>query len=184
MTRVQPPALPRNLNGRLGFPGPTQEEARNPLHNSRTPPQLKKKHVFPKSSQDEALACYGISRKDPRSVLKCETVLCTLDATPNVPGHAGLTRREHRGSRTSSEHLLPSCSRQEGLFPCVVCKGFPAFPAHLRMRLASRGNSRRATWVVPHARRPRFPGPLLIKPRCPDTSSKATLWVKAQQKGH
>ena len=134
VTRAQPPALPRNSNGRLGFPGPTQEEARNPLRNSRIPPQLEKNHVFPTSSQDEALACYGVSRKEPRSVLKCETVLCTLDATPNVPGHAGLTRQEHRGSRTtSSEHLLPSCSRQEGLFPCFVWKGFPTFPAHLRM---------------------------------------------------
>ena len=28
---------------------------------------------------------------------------------------------------------------------CVVWKGFPAFPAHLRMRPVSRGNSRRAT---------------------------------------
>ena len=26
MTRAQPPALPRNSNGRLGFPGPTQED--------------------------------------------------------------------------------------------------------------------------------------------------------------
>ena len=51
----------------------------------------------------------------------------------------------------SSEPLLPSSSRQESRFPCVVWKGFPAFPAHLRMRPASRGNSRRATWVVPHA---------------------------------
>ena len=35
----------------------------------------------------------------------------------------------------------------------------PAFPAHLRMRPVSRGNSRRATWVGPQAERPRFPYP-------------------------
>ena len=29
----------------------------------------------------------------------------------------------------------------------VVWKGFPAFPAHLRMRPVARGNSRRATWA-------------------------------------
>ena len=34
-----------------------------------------------------------------------------------------------------------------------------AFPAHLRMWPVSAGNSRRATWVGPHAERPRFPGP-------------------------
>ena len=31
--------------------------------------------------------------------------------------------------------------------PCVVWKGFPAFPAHLRMRPVSRGNSRRSLVV-------------------------------------
>ena len=51
----------------------------------------------------------------------------------------------------------------------VVWKGFPAFPAHLRMRPVSRGNSRRATWVGPHAERPRVPGPLLRRKRGPDS---------------
>ena len=37
--------------------------------------------------------------------------------------------------------------------------------------------SRRATWVGPHAERPRFPGPLLRRTRGPDPSSKATLWA-------
>ena len=30
---------------------------------------------------------------------------------------------------------------------------------------------------------PRFPGPLLIRTRCPVTSSKVTLWMKAQHEG-
>ena len=39
--------------------------------------------------------------------------------------------------------LEPSKQRgcREGLAGCVVWKGFPAFPAHLRMRPVSRGNS-------------------------------------------
>ena len=32
-----------------------------------------------------------------------------------------------------------------------------------------------ASWVVPHSEGPRFPGPLLIRTRCPDTSSNSTL---------
>ena len=36
--------------------------------------------------------------------------------------------------------------------------------------------------MVPHSKRPRFPGPLLIRTRCPDTSLKATLWMKSQLK--
>ena len=49
--------------------------------------------------------------------------------------------------------------------------------------IAVRGNSRRATWVGPHAERPRFPGPPLRRTRGPDPSSKATLWGKAQHEG-
>ena len=41
----------------------------------------------------------GVSREVPCSVLKCETVLDTLDATAKVPRHAGFPRGEHRGSR-------------------------------------------------------------------------------------
>ena len=44
------------------------------------------------SSQDEALARYSVSKDVPGSVLKCEMVLGTLDATPKVPQHAGLTQ--------------------------------------------------------------------------------------------
>ena len=43
-----------------------------------------------------------------------------------------------------SEPLIPSWSRREGRLPCFVWKGFRTFPAHLRMRPVSRGNSRRS----------------------------------------
>ena len=52
--------------------------------------QLEKNDVVPTSLQDEPLARYGVSREVPRPVLKCETLLGTLDATPNVPRHTGL----------------------------------------------------------------------------------------------
>ena len=41
----------------------------------------------------------------------------------------------------------------------------------------AQSSPRRATWVVPHAERPRFPGPLLRRTRGPDPSSKSTLWA-------
>ena len=37
--------------------------------------------------------------------------------------------------------------------------------------------------MVPHFERPRFPGQLLIRTRCPDISSNATLWMKSQHEG-
>ena len=47
-------------------------------------------------------------------------------------------------SVSDSARRVPAEMRQEGLFPCFVWKGFPTFPAHLRMRPVSRGNSRRS----------------------------------------
>ena len=58
---------------------------------TRIPPQLKKNHMVPPSSKDEALARYSVSREVPLSVLKSEKLLGTLDATPKVPRHTSLT---------------------------------------------------------------------------------------------
>ena len=55
------------------------------LSFSRIPMQLMKNDVVPTSSQDEVLARYSVSREVPCSVLKWETVLGSLDATPKVP---------------------------------------------------------------------------------------------------
>src|SRR5574337_617093 len=96
VTREQSPAFLRNSNGRLDFPGPTQEASRIPRRNSRIPLQLEKIHVVPRSSQDEALSRYSVSGEVPRWVLEVETVLGTLDATHKVPRHPGLPQEEHR----------------------------------------------------------------------------------------
>ena len=48
--------------------------------------------MVPTSSQDEALARYGVSREVPGSVLKCETVPDSFHATPKSPPHAGFPR--------------------------------------------------------------------------------------------
>ena len=53
--------------------------------NSRIPWQLEKNNVVPLSSKYEAPVSYSVSREVPCSVLKCETVLGTLDATPKFP---------------------------------------------------------------------------------------------------
>ena len=58
--------------------------------------------------------------------------LLQLKKFPDIPVS---TREEARGSRPHSEkprfHLLP---REEGSFPCVVGKDFPAFPSRLKCR--------------------------------------------------
>ena len=60
------------------------------------------------------------------------TPLLQLKKFPDIPVS---TREEARESRPHSEesrfHLL---SREEGSFPCVLGKEFPAFPSHLKSR--------------------------------------------------
>src|SRR5574339_352621 len=68
-----------------------------PRRNSRIPPELKKNHVAPPSSQDEALSRYSVSGEVPRYELEVERALGTLDATRKVPRNPGLPREEHRG---------------------------------------------------------------------------------------
>ena len=36
---------------------------------------------------------------------------------------------------------------------------------------------------MPHSEGPRYPGPILRRTSCPDTSSNATLWMKSQYEG-
>ena len=60
------------------------------------------------------------------------TPLLQLKKFPDIPVS---TREEARESRPHPEeprfHLL---AREEGSFPCVVRKEFPAFPSHLKRR--------------------------------------------------
>ena len=64
-----------------------------------------------------------------------QRVFHTLAATQEVPRHTRLTREKARESRPHPEE--PSFRlkvREEGSFPCVVGKEFPAFPSHLKRR--------------------------------------------------
>ena len=65
--------------------------------------------MVPTSWQDEALARYSFSRNVPRSILKCETVLGTLDAAQKFPNTlVSLEGNTEVPGTTSSELLLPS----------------------------------------------------------------------------
>ena len=167
----------------LDLPGPTQEEAWIPRSNSRIPPQLEKNHVVPPSLQDEALARSSVSRVVPRSVFKCEMIFGTLNATPKVPRHMGRTRGEHRGSW---HHFIwapsPLLIAKGGSIPLLCLQGVPDLLRAPQMRLSHEEIRDVASMVVPHAERPWFPNPLLIRTRCPDTYKKI-VWMKAQHEG-
>ena len=79
------PSFPSQLELKIGLPRANPRGSLKFLSFSRIPMQLEKNDVVPTSSQDEALARYSVSREVPCSVLKWETVLGSLDATPKVP---------------------------------------------------------------------------------------------------
>ena len=64
-----------------------------------------------------------------------QRVLHTLAATQEIPQH---TRLHSRGSTrvpsNPEEPFFRLPPREEGSFPCVVGKEFPAFPSHLKRR--------------------------------------------------
>src|SRR5574341_426945 len=97
VTREQSPAFLRNSNGRLDFPGPTQEASRIPRRNSRIPPQLEKNHVVPPSSQDEAFPATASHEKSHVRNWRSKRYLAPLIRPHKVPRHPGLPGEEHRG---------------------------------------------------------------------------------------
>ena len=79
------PSFASQLELKMGLPRANPRGSLKFLSFSRIPMHLEKNDVVPKSSQDEALARYSVSREVPCSVLKWETVFGSLDATPKVP---------------------------------------------------------------------------------------------------
>ena len=64
-----------------------------------------------------------------------QRVLHTLAATQEVRDIPVSTREEARESRPHPEETrFRLLAREEGSFPCVVGKEFPAFPSHLKRR--------------------------------------------------
>ena len=137
--------------------------------------------MVPKSSQDEALIQYSISREVPRSILTYETVLGTLDATPKVPRHAWFPRGENLGSR--HRFLLapsPLLIATGEAIPLRGLEGVPGLPGAPQeeagltrtFEMSHVGGATCGTTPIPRS--------ALEKNPMTYPSSKATLWVKAQ----
>src|SRR5574337_1947402 len=102
VTREQSPACLRNSNGRLDFPGPTQEASRIPRRNSRIPPQLQKNHVVPPSSQEDrkstrlnsshhsiSYAVFCLKKKNQPVTQRPPQPHARRDPPPKAPLHPG-----------------------------------------------------------------------------------------------
>ena len=83
--RVERRDRPGKSNLPLGLRGKAGGGARVTAGPKRPHLSVRENHVVPTAWQDEALARDGVSREVPCSVLKWETVLGSLDATPKVP---------------------------------------------------------------------------------------------------
>ena len=82
-----------------------------------------------------------------------------------------------------SPGLINTVSSKVSAICCFVWKAFSTFPAHLRMSPVSRGNSRGSLVCGATCQKTPILWSSLHKNPCPDTSSKATLWMKSQHEG-
>ena len=80
-----------------------------------------------------------------------------LKKVPVIPDS---TREEARESRPHTEETrFRLLAREEGFFPCVVCKEFPAFQSHLKRRRSHRKGERKTRVVPPFPDSPRCLSP-------------------------
>ena len=76
-----------------------------------------------------------------------------LKKFPDIPVS---TREETRESLPHPEEpRFPLLAREEGSFPCVFGKEFPAFPTHLKRRALHRRGERNSRFVPPFPESPR-----------------------------
>ena len=133
------------------------------------PPSLEENHGILPSTRDEALSHCIILREIPHSLLKLETVLNTLYATPEVPRH---THPHSRGTPSFPAHLnlcpfapprlemrvdSPALSRKESRHSCHTSRGGRS---HNETR-------QEPSWIIPQCQRHQFPHPLEIRPAAP-----------------
>ena len=79
------------------------------------------------------------------------TLLGRLQKFPKIHVRTGEEERESRPH--TEEPRFSLLAREEGSFPCVVGKEFPAFPSHLKRRCSHRKGVRNSR-VVPHSQSP------------------------------
>ena len=99
-----------------------------------------------------------------------------LKKFPDIPVS---TREEARESRPHPEELrFCLLAQEEGSFPCVVGKEFPAFPSHLKRRGSPRKGERNSRVLPPFPESPRCLSPFqgnLFSQHCLDCQAEDRL---------
>ena len=124
-----------NSHGDWPFLRPPERVAEVPIESREHLPQLEIFQEVLPSRRDEALFRRGVSRLIRPNLWNFQRVLHNLAATQEIPRNTDSTLEEARESRPHpKEPRFSLLSREEGSFPCVVGKEFPAFPSHLKRR--------------------------------------------------
>ena len=129
------PKAPEQLAWGLAFPEATREGPCGLRHKSSTHRNPRTSRRFSPPGEMRPISAEesrGYSHLNSGSSKGSFTPLLQLKKFPDIPVS---TREEARESRPHPEeprfHLL---AREEGSFPCVVGKEFPALPSHLKRR--------------------------------------------------
>ena len=140
--RDRNPEVPLGFESRSDFPEETRAGPPDPHATKGTlsfPPQLHKNHeIFP-STQYEALLQCSVSQEIPCSLLELKRKLDTLYETPEASRDSHLHSRGMLSflPKPRKSPVFPSSTRDVGQFPCLIWKGMPKSPSHLKRRPVS-----------------------------------------------
>ena len=150
-----PEWLPSNSHGDWPFLRPPEGVPVVPVVSREHLTQVKKIQEVVPSRRDEAHFRLADSRLITPNLWNFQRVLHSLAATQEVPHVPVSTQEEARESRPHPEEpRFRLLAPEEGSFPFVVGKEFPAFPSHLKR---SRSPQERREELQSHATIPRVP---------------------------
>ena len=133
-----PERAPNNWHGDWPFLRPPERVTEVPVVSREQMLELQKIHeVTPpgEMTPNSAEASRGFSHLNSGTYKGSFTPLLQLNKYPDIPVS---TREEARESCPHPEEpRFRLLAREEGSFPCVVGKEFPAFPSHLKRRRSS-----------------------------------------------
>ena len=180
--RERNPEKPKsNLHGDWPFMRPPERVSAVQVVSRDLQLQLEKIQEVLPSRRDVAHIRRGVSRlinKRLELTKGPSNPSCTQEVPRNTPLHSRGSTRVLPTSRGARFRLI---AREEGSFPCIIRKEFPAFPSHLKRRPNHRNGDRNSRVLPPFPESPRCLSPFqgnLFSLHCLDFQAEHRLTAR------
>ena len=184
VTREQSPALPHNSTGDWTSLGQHERLPESLVINRESCCNSRKTMRFPDHREMTPLPAAASQEKSPVPSLNLKwnlTPLMQPKKFPDIP--VSLERNTSFPAPFNLSLFSPPDLNMRVDSPALSGKGSRPSRHTSGGGWSQKEIRKVASWVMPHSERHQFPCPLLIRTRCPDTSSNVTLWMKSQHEG-